>query len=285
MRHVHVVVVVVVVDAAGLIARLPDLGLALADALDHGVGQVVNLRWHAVGLVQHLDLAGEAQEAGNVGSGPVVNGLVVVACKKAALGAQCQLLDQPPLQTGEVLGLVDDQGLEPWQTVRLQQNVLQKVSEVQQIARLLVVPIGAFDVLKVEPLNLHLREVVVGLEVHALDAGDVDFVEDGVVGFDGKFFLAVLDGQLDAGLLGKLAIVLWRHHVLRADAQAPVGQAVQRAKPGKVSVGVEVRELLDGPLLGLCGRLLGEGKVANLGGVGFACQLLLNNAQEERRLA
>ena len=112
--------VVVVGHHTRLLAGLPDLGLTLADAAHHVVGQGVHLGRHAVRLVQHLDLAFEAQEAVHVGSCPGVDSLVVVACQKRTLGAQCQLRNQPPLQAREVLCLIDDENVQPWQTVRLQ---------------------------------------------------------------------------------------------------------------------------------------------------------------------
>jgi hypothetical protein len=67
--------------------------------------------------------------------------------------------------------------------------MLQEVGEVQQIAGRLVMPVGALDVLKVIPLNFHLGVVVVRAQVHAANAGDVDLVQDRVVGLDRKLFV------------------------------------------------------------------------------------------------
>ena len=145
--------------------------------------------------------------------------------------------------------------------------------------------VGALDVLKVKPFNVHLGVVVVLAQVHSANAGNVDLVQDRIVGLDRKLFVAVLNGQLNAGLQGELFVVLWRHHVLGADAKAPVGQTVQRAKEREVGVGVQIGELLDSPVARFGGSLLGKSKVADLHRVHIIGQLLLNDAQKERRLA
>ena len=60
--------------------------------------------------------------------------------------------------------------------------------------------VGPLDVLKVVPLDLHLRHVVVRAQVHAANAGNVDLVQDRIIDLDRKLLVAVLNGQLNAGL-------------------------------------------------------------------------------------
>ena len=146
-------------------------------------------------------------------------------------------------------------------------------------------PVGAFHVLKVIPLNVHVGLVVMGAQVEALDPCNVDLVKDRMVCLDCKFLLAVFNRQLNAGLLGKLLVVLRGHHVLGADTQAPVSQTVQRAEEREVGVRVQMRELLNGPILSLSGGFFGKGKVADLCRMDLVLKLCFNHLEQEGRLA
>ena len=87
-------------------------------------------------------------------------------------------------------------------------------------------PVGTFNVLEVEPLNLHSTLVVVRAQIEALDPCDVDLVQDGVIHLDHKIFFAIVNTDLDSRFKGKGLVVHGRHHVLRLNAQAAIGKAV-----------------------------------------------------------
>ena len=100
-------------------------------------------------------------------------------------------------------------------------------------------------------------------QVYAADAGQVDLVEDGVVRFGHVHVVVRVDLNLNTCLRCKLTVVLCLHDQVRLDGQHPVGQAVQCPEEREVSLGVQLRELDQGPVARFGGRFLGERKVAN----------------------
>jgi hypothetical protein len=79
--------------------------------------------------------------------------------------------------------------------------------------------------------------------------------------------------------------VLDIHHVFCTEAQAAVGEAVERAKPGKVSVRLQMRELCNAPFLGFVRGLARKRKVADLCRRDAGLELVFDDAQQEGRFA
>ena len=278
--HIDVLEVVVVGDVAAVLARAPGLRLPASDAVHDRVREHVDAPRDAVGLLQHAHVPGEGEEALDIRPRPGVHGLIIVAGEVGVLGPLCESSDKPPLQAGEVLRFVDDEGLEPRQSLWLLEHLLQEVGEVEEPPRFLEVPVRALDVLEVVPHDAHLRGVVVLSQVEVLDPRDVDLGEDRVVHLDVEFFLALRDGDLEPRLLGELGVVFRGHHVLVGDGEAPVREAVQGAEPREVGVPAEVRELADGAVTGLGRGLAGEGEIADARGVHSGVECLLHDVQQ-----
>ena len=93
------------------------------------------------------------------------------------------------------------------------QHQLQHVREVDQSVGVFVVPIRPFNVLEMEPFDVHFRAVVVRAEIFTTYARDIDFIKYGVIRPDNKIFLTRIDRNLKAGLLRKVTIMLRFHNV------------------------------------------------------------------------
>ncbi len=120
------------VDVAALARRLPVLLEPVVDVRDDVLAHVERLAVQSVGRRQNNAPALQGQEVVNVGARPVVNRLVVVACDIHIFHATADLLDDLPLQRGQVLRLVDDYDIQR-RTVAVVHELLEHVVEVDQV--------------------------------------------------------------------------------------------------------------------------------------------------------
>ena len=112
-------------------------------------------------------------------------------------------------------------------------------------------------------------------QINAANTGEIDLVQDGVIGFSKAFLIIAINFHLNACLCSELCIMLRLHDVIGLRTEAVEGETMQCAEVREVGLCVEARELRNRSVPRFVSRLSSERKVTDSSRENTVGQLLL----------
>ena len=246
----------------------PDFLLTVLDAPDNPFRDIVDAAGNTVRLRQHLTGPRKRNKLSNICARKAVNALVIITRHIHAVAVVFEIMGHNPLQSGEVLCLVQKHNLQPWREGWIFRELHHHIGEVLQAVLFFEAFILFIDVLKLIVSNGEPDFVIGVLWPVARVPCKINRSYNGMVrAHNGKALilddLYAIGGEIDASFFSKLFHLLGAKHLRTCHAKGSEGQTVQRPEINKIILRVQIKTGYR-PVAGLVSRLPGEGKVTNV---------------------